>query len=88
MKEIKFINAEGNICIAHFLGRNYPGVLVQGDTLYTLAFDIAEVMRQIKAGEHQEAYDIAESLHEKLEEWLDIYVESIKEDYDLPFHPK
>ena len=76
---IDFIKDIGNALVAHSQGRNYPGVLLQGDSLRILLDDLTELGDEIASGNHEDAQDIIEALKEKISEILVFYEQALTE---------
>jgi len=67
-------------------GRNYPGVLIQGDTLYFLCQSLDEACKSIKEKDYENAYDEINELRNALWEKLNHYKVVLGEhDIELPF---
>ncbi len=47
----------GNDAVVHMPGRQFPGVLVQGDSLHVLRSHVAEVVQACERGDLNEARD-------------------------------
>lgn len=72
--EVELYTDGGNDAIVRMPGRQFPGVLIQGDSLLILRADVAE-LRDACDGE---AREIAESLLENLDEILHRYVDALE----------
>ncbi|MGI5516972.1 DUF6959 family protein [Streptomyces sp. CA-106131] len=66
-----------NDAVVRLPGRRFPGVLVQGDTLYVLRSDLAEVMEACERGDLAEAWDSAGLLLADLDALLARYAEAL-----------
>ena len=67
-------------------GRNYPGVLIQGDTLYSICRSLDEACNSIKENDIENAYDEINELRNALWEKLNHYKVVLGEhDIELPF---
>lgn len=53
--EAELFTDSGNDAVVRLQGRNFPGVLIQGDTLGILHADLAEVAELCAAGDLEEA---------------------------------
>jgi len=68
--------------------REYPGAVVQGDSLYSLFSDALDIVEELKADPDSEAFHAAFSFTERLEDRLRHYIEvceahGIKWDFDV-----
>ena len=85
MEEIKFLHKSGMYLVAHHIGRHYPGVLIQGDTLKLLYDNLAEAVEEI-AKDPREGIEFITYIQEELLEHLVHYEEVLKENgIDLPY---
>ncbi len=67
-------------------GRNFPGVVLQGDSLKNLKDLVEEIAEQIRESNNEELSNLVEMLNEKLAEYLEIYELTLKEHkIDLPY---
>ncbi|MFD9620011.1 DUF6959 family protein [Streptomyces virginiae] len=67
----------GNDAVVRLPGRNFPGVLIQGDTLSILRTDVAELIELCAAGDLEEARHVASLLHADLDEKLQRYTDAL-----------
>ena len=86
MKEFELLNDATNAVVARHTERNFPGVLIQGDTLKTLLDDIEELREEAASGDLESVKEISDILQEKIVELLTHY-EKVLEDYgrELPY---
>lgn len=73
MSDIELLDSASNAVVARHTGREYPGVLIQGDTLRIILDDINELREELSAQELESAKDIADSLDEKITTLLTHY---------------
>jgi hypothetical protein len=59
--------------------RQYPGVLVQGDSLYALFVDASELVDEAKRSGHRELELNAQALQGNLGDLLERYEQALKE---------
>ncbi|MGW6981869.1 DUF6959 family protein [Streptomyces sp. NPDC054932] len=86
--EAELFTDGGNDAVVRLPGRNFPGVLIQGDTLSILQTDVAELVELCAAGDLEEARHVAGLLHADLGEKLQRYAEALKaHGIPLPFFP-
>lgn len=86
MSELEILNSTSNAVIAKHSDREYPGILIQGDTLRILLDDIGELREELEAGELDSAKEISEALQERVKSFL-IYYENVlgKKGLSLPY---
>lgn len=86
MSKVEVLDETSNAVVAKHADREFPGVLLQGDTLRILFTDLVELKEEIDAKDFEAAGDIADSLKEQLELLLDHYERILKEhDIRLPY---
>ncbi|WP_327132062.1 hypothetical protein OG311_13955 [Streptomyces sp. NBC_01343] len=76
--EAELFTDGGNDAVVRLPGRNFPGVLVQGDTLSVLQTDVAEIIELCAAGDLEEARYVAGLLHADLGEKLQRYMDALE----------
>lgn len=77
--EAELFTDGGNDAVVRLPGRNFPGVLIQGDdTLSTLQADVAELVELCAAGDLEEARQVASLLHADLGTMLVRYTEALE----------
>ncbi|MEM1113741.1 MAG: hypothetical protein AAGI11_17645 [Pseudomonadota bacterium] len=89
MKEekVEIYSDATNHAVMKHPGRHYPGVLIQGDTLYSLCSALDDVCRLLKENETTEAFDEANELRNALWEKLTHYkVVLADHGIELPFN--
>lgn len=75
-----------NAVVARYVGRNFPGVLIQGDTLKNLFNDVEELREEISNGDLDSAIETADVLREKLHGFLIHYEKTLaKYNVELPY---
>ncbi len=78
-----------NCPIVKVNGREYPGVILQGDTLFSLYRAAERVISSSKAGAAVFDYDSAEFLRDSLKEYLSVYEDVLlKNGIELPYVKK
>ena len=85
-EQIEIYSDASNMAVMRHPGRNYPGVLVQGDTLHSIVSEL-----QVVLAERQKLSDDAagelEGVYERLSEMLTHYIAVLeKHGMDLPFN--
>ncbi|USQ86148.1 hypothetical protein NFX46_22055 [Streptomyces phaeoluteigriseus] len=81
--EVELFTDGGNDAVVRMPGRQFPGVLVQGDSLHILRSDAAEVARACERGDLDEARDSAGLLLANLDAWLARYEAALGE-HEIP----
>ena len=67
-------------------GRRFPGVLIQGDSLKSMADLANEIIETLTIGDLEEAKSVAGELHGQLRSRLDIYQKALESHgVELPF---
>ncbi|MEN6407241.1 MAG: hypothetical protein ABFC77_12315 [Thermoguttaceae bacterium] len=78
-----------NSPVLQFPGRRFPGVLVQGDSLKTMADLATEIVERIAVGDSEEARSVADELRGILRSRLDVYEKVLKlNGLALPYSPE
>jgi hypothetical protein len=75
--EAELFTDGGNDAVVRLPHRNFPGVLIQGDTLKGLQRDVAEIVELCAAGDLDEARFSASLLHADLGEKLQRYADAL-----------
>ncbi|MFE7650638.1 DUF6959 family protein [Streptomyces phaeoluteigriseus] len=81
--EVELFTDGGNDAVVRMPGRQFPGVLVQGDSLHILRSDVAEVARACERGDLDEARDSAGFLLANLDARLARYEAALGE-HEIP----
>ncbi|MFF8275078.1 DUF6959 family protein [Streptomyces lateritius] len=76
--EAELFTDGGNDAVVRLPGRNFPGVLIQGDTLSTLRSDMAELVELCAAGDLVEARHVASLLQADLGAKLKRYTDVLE----------
>ena len=86
MQEFELFSSATNAVIARHLGRNFPGILIQGDTMRGLLSDIEELCDELESGDIEAVEGIAEALQERFIDFLTHY-EKVLRDHkmELPY---
>lgn len=86
LQEFELLSSDSNAIVARPLERNFPGVLLQGDTLRIILYDIEELRHEMVAGDIDSAREIADSLQERFVEILSHYEEVLQQHgRELPY---
>ncbi len=85
-KEFELLSDASNAVVARYLGRNFPGLLIQGDTLRIILDEIEELKEEAIAGDLEAVQEISDVLREKFVEFLTHY-EKVLEEHgcELPY---
>lgn len=76
--EVELFSDGGNNAVVRMPGRRFPGVLVQGDSLWVLRQDVAEIRDACRSGDGAEALESAEFLLERLDSILLRYTDALE----------
>jgi hypothetical protein len=80
------LSSATNAIVARHPGRNYPGILLQGDTVRTLLDEVDELVKEAGAGDLEAVTGIAAFLHERLVELLTHYEDALtREGIEIPY---
>ncbi|MBO6563450.1 MAG: hypothetical protein JJ956_01800 [Pseudomonadales bacterium] len=86
MQEFELFSSATNAVVARYPGRNYPGVLIQGDTLRGLLSELQELQEELEAGDLEAVQGIADVLEERFIEFLAHYENVLEEnELELPY---
>lgn len=86
MLQFEVLSSATNAVVARHLQRNFPGVLLQGDTLKSLLDEVEELLGEAASGNSAAAVDIGEVLKEQLLDLLSHYEQVLREHgYELPY---
>ncbi|MDX6361047.1 DUF6959 family protein [Streptomyces sp. NPDC058274] len=77
--EAELFTDGGNDAVVRMPGRQFPGILVQGDALHILRSDVAEVVEACERGDLEEARDSAGLLLANLDALLARYEAALGE---------
>jgi hypothetical protein len=85
-QKFEILSDATNAIIARYIERNFPGILIQGDTLKIMFDDIEEIREAAAAGDLEVVKDLTDSLQSKLQEILVHYEKVLKENgVELPY---
>ncbi|WP_404962392.1 DUF6959 family protein [Streptomyces sp. 147326] len=85
--EVELFTDPGNDAVVRLPPRNFPGVLIQGDSLSIIRADVAEIVEACDQGDVGEAREAAAILLSNLDELLARYTEALKaHDIPIPFY--
>lgn len=73
VEEVEIYSDASNAAIMRHPGRRFPGLLVQGDTLYTLFRQAEEVCAAASGKLTEDEYDELDQLRERLRTFVDHY---------------
>ncbi|MCX5555036.1 hypothetical protein [Streptomyces sp. NBC_00038] len=77
--EVELFTDGGNDAVVRMPGRNFPGVLVQGDSLHIIRSAVVEVTEACERGDLDEARDSASFLLADLDALLARYEAALRE---------
>ncbi|MFF3619087.1 DUF6959 family protein [Streptomyces sp. NPDC002467] len=85
--EVELLTDPGSDAVVRLPPRNFPGVLIQGDSLSILRADVAEIVEACDQGDLGEAREAAAILLSNLDELPARYTEALKaHDIPVPFY--
>ncbi len=85
-EEVEIFSDATNQAVMKHPGRNYPGVLIQGDTLYSICQSLDDVCTELKCKNTEAAFDEANELRNALWGKLNHYKAVLGEhEIELPF---
>ena len=86
IQEFELLSNATNAVVARQKDRNFPGLLIQGDTLKILLDDIEELREEAASGDLEAVKEISDILKEKFVELLTHY-ENVLEEHgcELPY---
>jgi len=76
--EVELFTDGSNNAVVRMPGRQFPGVVVQGDSLWGLRRDVAEIRDACRGGDVAEALEAAEFLLENLDAMLLRYSDALE----------
>ena len=84
--EVEIYADDSNQAVIRHPSRNFPGSLIQGDTLNALVSDLAEAISDLESGNAEDCRDTLQVLHEKLSDRLQHYGSVLTaHSIDLPY---
>lgn len=88
-EKIEVYSHECNSCIVRMPERNFPGVVIQGDSLSVLFHGALELLKDLEGKVDEETFLGALTLAESLEGHLDNYIATLQaHGRELPFNGK
>jgi len=85
-QKFEILSDATNAIIARYIGRNFPGILIRGDTLKTIYDDIEEIREAAAAGNLEVIKDLSDSVQSRLRKILVYYEKVLKENcVELPY---
>ncbi len=89
IEEVEIYSDKTNLAVMKHPRRNYPGSLIQGDSLYILCTDLDEAIEDLKQKNYDDAYYCLNEIRNGLWERLNNYIEVLTEHgMDVPFSKK
>jgi hypothetical protein len=70
---VKLLDGSANEAVVHLRERKYPGVVIQGDTLFNLYSEAQEILEMLDIRDSEEAAFITRTLIERLGGFLEHY---------------
>ena len=70
----KVLSSQPNVAVVQLPSRQYPGSVIQGDTLFSLLSDMLDILEELRDQPGSEAFHVAFSVAQSLEARLVHYV--------------
>ena len=87
VEKVEIFSDRSNMAVMRHPRRNYPGSLIQGDSLFSLIQDLEEAQADLARGEATEASDSLGVVIASLSERLEHYKEVLRDhNIELPFN--
>jgi hypothetical protein len=83
VEPIEIYSDRTNAAILRHPGRRFPGVLIQGDTLYTLCRRLDKICREARSHVDPETYEECNDLRDQMREYLNHY-KTVLYEHGLP----
>jgi len=84
IEKVEIFSDATNMAIMRHPGRRFPGILIQGDTLYTLLWKADKACQ--KVGRGSPGYDEIKELRDVLSDFINHYKKTLAEhSIELPF---
>jgi len=86
MKEFEVFNEASHAVVFKHVGRNFPGLLTQGDTLKAFLDDMKELHKEVENSDLESIKEIFENVQEKLVDLLSHYEKVLEtHGHELPY---
>jgi len=73
MQEFEVLSDASNAVVARHLGRNHPGLLIQGDTLRAMLDEVEELVGEASRGDLHAVREISLLVHDRITALLTHY---------------
>jgi len=84
--EVECFSTEVNAVVVRTPGRQFPGVVIQGDSLHIIAKQVDEIARLSDGSHNPELQDAVSELRENLGRYVGAYEDALREhDMSLPY---
>ena len=82
----ELLDTAGNSAVVRRFDREFPGVLIQGDTLRCILYEVEELIEEANSGDLVSINEISVVLKEKLSDMLKHYEKTlIKHNIKIPY---
>jgi predicted RNase H-like HicB family nuclease len=81
--EVECFSTEVNAVVVRTVGRRFPGVIIQGDSLHIIMQQVDEIARLSDASQNFELQDAISKLRENLDRYVAVYEDALRE-HDIP----
>ena len=87
--EVELYSNVVNSPVVRMPGRKYPGVVIQGDSLFGLLSLMNEVIRALESKDYSELSDLVQELKDLLHERVMIYEDTLRQhQMELPYQKR
>ena len=83
VESVEIYSDETNAAVLRHPGRRFPGVLIQGDTLYTLSSALEGICLKARAQVDPEIYQELDDLRESMRAYL-VHYKAVLDKHGLP----
>ena len=83
VESVEIYSDETNAAVLRHPGRRFPGVLVQGDTLYSLSSALEEICLKVRSQVDPEIYQELDDLRELMRAYL-VHYKAVLHKHGLP----
>jgi|GEM_PF-1789236 len=71
--DVALLDSTGNVAVVQVAQRRFPGVLIQGDTLFTILQDVQYAQQMATSGDQDELMITLQMLEEKWSTALNVF---------------
>lgn len=86
LEKCELLDSLNNSAVVRRLDRNFPGVLIQGDTLRCILDEVEELIEETVSGDLDSISDISKILRDRFVDLLSYYEETlVKHNIEIPY---